>query len=84
MPLQIATSGRGGAGNAWAHVLEDGVFERVMQYEKGRVQELKQQRELKHKSALSMSRPRTMSGGPSSPPGSDAGRYNEPVKGPRS
>jgi Protein of unknown function (DUF3602) len=31
--LQTATSGRGGAGNLYSHVLEDGVFERVIAHE---------------------------------------------------
>lgn len=48
-----AYSGRGGAGNTFEHVLEDGVFNRVIQYELGKVQASKDERDSRRRSTRS-------------------------------
>lgn len=42
--LQAAYGGRGGSGNVWTHVIEEGVFDRVLNYEISRARVLKEER----------------------------------------
>jgi len=41
---QAAHGGRGGSGNVWTHVIEEGVFDRVLTYEISRARVLKEER----------------------------------------
>lgn len=45
MLWQATYGGRGGAGNAWEHVIEPGIFSRVIDYEIGRAQALRDVRD---------------------------------------
>ncbi|PVF93627.1 hypothetical protein CPB86DRAFT_829177, partial [Serendipita vermifera] len=47
--LKATYSGRGGAGNGWVHVVEDGVFDRVMQYELGKAKAYRAEKEAKRR-----------------------------------
>jgi len=42
--LQAAYGGRGGSGNVWTHVIEEGVFDRVLNYEISRARVLIEER----------------------------------------
>jgi hypothetical protein len=42
--LQAAHGGRGGSGNVWTHVIEEGVFDRVLKHEISRARVLKEER----------------------------------------
>ncbi|CAG8680322.1 1146_t:CDS:2, partial [Acaulospora colombiana] len=47
--LKATYSGRGGAGNGWVHVVEDGVFDRVMQYELGKAKAYRAEKDAKRR-----------------------------------